>query len=157
MATEAVTKVIEECAQKMGYESLKRQQKEAIFWFVQKRDVFVTLPTGFGKSICYGCLPMVFDLIKQRKGSIVVVISPLIALMKDQVATFLSRGVSAVRAGDCDINTSQKIMDGEYQLIFFSPEAILCRQKWRKMLLTELYQERLIGLVIDEAHCVKKW
>ena len=148
MATEAVTKVIEECAQKMGYESLKRQQKEAIFWFVQKRDVFVTLPTGFGKSICYGCLPMVFDLIKQRKGSIVVVISPLIALMKDQVATFLSRGVSA---GDCDINTSQKM---EYQLIFFSPEAILCRRKWRKMLLTELYQERL---VIDEAHCVKKW
>jgi ATP-dependent DNA helicase RecQ len=100
---------------------------------------------------------MVFDSIQQRKGSIVVNISPLIALMKDQVATFLSKGVSAVRAGDCHISTSQKIMEGEYQLVFFSPEAILCRRKWRKMLLTEVYQEKLVGLLIDEAHCVKKW
>ena len=68
MATEAVTKVIEECAQKMGYESLKRQQKEAIFWFVQKRDVFVTLPTGFGKSMSK-CHMTLRDVIEIRAAS----------------------------------------------------------------------------------------
>ena len=47
-ATEALEK--EKCGKKMGYETLKEQQKEAILSFLQKRDVFVTLPTGFGKS-----------------------------------------------------------------------------------------------------------
>ena len=61
--------------------------------------MFVSLPTGFGKSLCYGVLPFVFDLKRfgdmTLRRSIVVVISPLIALMKDQVATFSEKGIIA--------------------------------------------------------------
>lgn len=62
-----------------------------------------------------------------------------------------------MRVGDCSPETSRKILEGEYQLVFISPEAVLSRRKWRKMLLSHVYQNNLIALVIDEAHCVKKW
>ena len=59
------------------------------------RDVFVALPTGYGKSLCYCCLPRVVDLVRSvEKQSIVVVVSPLIALMKDQVAACHSKGLT---------------------------------------------------------------
>uniref|UniRef100_A0A1X7TS72 DNA 3'-5' helicase n=1 Tax=Amphimedon queenslandica TaxID=400682 RepID=A0A1X7TS72_AMPQE len=64
-------------------------------------------------------------------------------------------GVSAVPVGDRFPERSRKILEGEYQLVFISPEALLSRRKWRKMLLTDVYQNNLIALVIDEAHCVK--
>ena len=124
-----------------------------MLFFLQKRDVFVILPTGFGKSLCFGCLPSVFDCLK-GKGSIVIVISPLIALMKDQVEGFQRRGVSAVRVGDCSPEISKQIRSREYQLVFVSREAILSIRKW---LLSEVYQRNLVALVIDKAHCVKKW
>ena len=60
------------------------------------RDVFVALPTGYGKSLCYCCLPRVVDLVRSvEKQSIVVVVSPLITLMKDQVAAYHSKGLTA--------------------------------------------------------------
>ena len=52
------------------------------------RDVFAVLPTGYGKSLCYGCLPLVFDRLHDgEERSIVVVVSPLIAIMKDQASS----------------------------------------------------------------------
>ena len=53
--------------------------------FVDGRDVFVMLPTGSGKSLCYTALPSVFDILRGKDGHIVIVVSPLVALMKDQV------------------------------------------------------------------------
>ena len=60
--------------------------------------------------------------------------------MKDQVEGFQRRGVSAVRVGDCSPEISEQIRSGEYQLVFVSPEAILSHRKWRKMLLSDVYQ-----------------
>ena len=57
-------------------------------------DVFVSLPTGSGKSVCYGILPIVFDLLREKPGSVVVVVSPLISLMKDQVVSMKKKGES---------------------------------------------------------------
>ena len=59
--------------------------------------MFVALPTGYGKSLCYCCLPRVVDLVRsvEKQSSIVVVVSPLIALMKDQVAACHSKGLTA--------------------------------------------------------------
>ena len=53
--------------------------------FLEGNDVFAVLPTGYGKSLCYTCLPVAFDLMNETEGSIVVVITPLTAIMKDQV------------------------------------------------------------------------
>ena len=124
--------IIERCVMKMGYDNVKGEQMTAILMFLKRRDVFVVLPTGFGKSLCYGSLPWIFDSIKERNGSIVVVISPLIALMKDQVEGFLQRGVSAVRAGDCSNEVTEEISRGKYQLIYISPEALLFKKEVAK-------------------------
>ena len=149
--------MIDESVKSMGYSSLKPEQRRAITLFVQHKDIFVILPTGYGKSLCYGCLPLVFDLLDKRQGSIIVVVSPLIALMKDQVGKFMSKGLHAVRIGNCTTEVEHQIKNGEYQLVFVSPEAILVRSKWRRMLGNGIYQDKLVGLVIDEAHCVRTW
>ena len=108
----------------------------------------------------YACLPATFDaLCGVEKRSIVVVVSPLIALMKDQVASFTSKGVSATYVG-CESVTSemeQAIMQGSYQLIFISPESLLGSRRWCHNLQKEPFVSNLVAFVIDEAHCVKKW
>ena len=66
-------------------------------------DVFAALPTGYGKSLCYGCLPGIFDSICSCEGSTVIIVSPLSALMKDQVESFRMKGVtSAYVTSDTD-------------------------------------------------------
>ncbi len=71
----------------LGYSEMKLQQLQVVEAFVKGYDVFGVLPTGYGKSLCYACLPLVFDTLHQKpQGSaIVLVVSPLIAIMKDQV------------------------------------------------------------------------
>ena len=67
-------------ASELGYPQLKPEQADVIEAFVNGRDVFAVLPTGYGKSLCYGCLPVVFDkLLGKLDGdrSIVVVVSPM--------------------------------------------------------------------------------
>ena len=65
------------------YDSLKTEHR-AVTAFASGRDVFIALPTGFGKSLCYGCLPCVFDCLKGTESkSVVVVVTPLLALMED--------------------------------------------------------------------------
>lgn len=64
----------------LGLPSVKPEQLEVVAGFL-KRDVFVVLPTGFGKSACYQCLPLVYD----ANPTIVLVVTPLTAIMKDQV------------------------------------------------------------------------
>ena len=87
-------------ASSLGFK-LKLQQEQSILQFVKGTDVFISLPTGFGKTLCYILLPPVFDLLRGvEKKSIVLVISPLIALMEDQVASIRSLGISAVYVSD---------------------------------------------------------
>ncbi len=77
--------------QKMGYDCATDDQTKVVEAFVFGKDVFVSLPTGSGKSLCYACLPHVFDALRCRveetliHHSIVVVVSPLSSLMQDQV------------------------------------------------------------------------
>ena len=91
----------------------------------------MALPTGYGKSLCYGCLPGAFDRLRRSKAkSIVVVISPLVALMKDQVNNFASTGLSAGYVSE-DSSHEMKlgVLPGAYQLVFFSLEAVLNQKK----------------------------
>ena len=79
--------------------------------------------------------------------------------MKDQVTSLMSKGVKGVYVTTCSeiIENVDKIHEGYYQVVFFSPEALLCDDSWRDMLQTPVYQENVIALVVDEAHLVKKW
>ena len=75
--------------------------------------------------------------------------------MKDQVKSLKSRGVDAVYAGeDCDMD---RVSEGGYPIIFVSPEALMTNSTWRDVLLSEVHQKHLVAVVVDEAHCVKKW
>ena len=145
----------------LGYMSLKEKQLEVITSFLSGRDVFAALPTGYGKSLCYGCLPLARDRLLGTQGSIVLVVSPLIALMKDQVQSFRKRGVSAAYVtsdGDVECEDMKAgILEGKYQLVFLSPEQLINNRRFRCMCQSEYYQDKLIALVVDEAHCVKKW
>ena len=117
-------RLLVDCVKTMGYTSIKREQKEVIM----QRMFLLYSPLSL-VSVCSTdvCLRFI-----QKKTSIVVVVSPLIALMNDQVESFLAKGVSAVRVDSCEDN--KKIIDGEYQLVFISPEAVLLKRKWRRML-----------------------
>ena len=117
----------------------------------------MSLPTGSGKSLCYAVLPAVFDILHHSDSSaaMVIVVSPLISLMKDQVAAFQKKGVKAVHITPSDSETLLSVMAADFQLIYISPETLLTDREWRDVLQSPLFQKNLVGLVIDEAHCVK--
>ena len=80
---------------KLGVENLKDKQQEAVEAFVNESDTFVSLPTGYGKSLCYSILPLVFDSLRGTTGrSIVICVSPLTALMMDQRRQYAPRGLA---------------------------------------------------------------
>jgi len=81
-----IKSAVDKAAEHLGYREVKDLQWKVIFEVMSGRDVFAVLPTGYGKSLCYGCLPLAFDeLYKPAKPSIVCVISPLTAIIEDQV------------------------------------------------------------------------
>ena len=149
--------IVEQAVKSLGYRELKYEQKKAILDFISGKDVFIALPTGFGKTLIYCCLPRVFDLLLEydTPTSIMVVVSPLKALMEDQVCSFKALGLSAAYVGEKSVNT-ERFITGKVQIVVISPES-LGKGIWRDMLRSEVYQERLVALVIDEAHLVKNW
>eukprot|EP00794_Sanderia_malayensis_P014543 gene14543-16046_t len=140
--------------------SLHNEQEQALREFFSGKDVFVNLPTGFGKSMIFQAIPVVADLlgIKPRNTSIVVVISPLIALMNDQVKYLQHLGISATSVtdenGDCTI---EDIMNGKYTHIYGSPECLLSTSVWRGLFKCKRMQTCLVGVAVDEAHCISQW
>ena len=90
--------VIERAVQQLGYANVKSEQLKVVTGIVEGRDVFAVLPTGYGKSLCYACLPIVFDQLQlndadtvagENGKSIVAVVTPLTAIMEDQVLILL--------------------------------------------------------------------
>ena len=84
-------------AKSLGYANLKPEQKSVLKAFVGGSDIFVALPTGYGKSLCYALLPLIFDMRRGlvKRTSICMMVSPLIALMKDQSTSFTAKGISS--------------------------------------------------------------
>ena len=139
----------------MGYPQLKMEQKKSIEEFMKGNDVVVILPTGYGKTACYTCLPDAFNIYFSKENSIIIVVSPLTALIKDQVDhlnKYISVGyVDAESSPDVKANVNK----GKYSILYLSPELLVTT--WRNLFSNSEYEERLVGLVIDEAHCVVKW
>ena len=133
-----------------GYESFRPLQQEIIQSVLDGRDTLALLPTGGGKSVC-------FQVPALAKDGLCVVISPLIALMKDQVENLNRRGIKAVaihsgmnrRAIDITLDNCRF---GDTKFLYVSPERIR----------TEIFLERFKGmnvnlLTVDEAHCISQW
>ena len=153
----AIQKALTKATESLAYSSLRQQQDQAVTAFMQGSDVFICLLTGSGKSLCYTILPAVYDALQNTKSSIVVVVSPLIALMKDQVHATKERGMRTVFVGDCDEEETANVCAGSYQLVYLSPKVLLTNEILRDMLLCPVYTNNLVALVVDEAQCVKKW
>ncbi|XP_070564310.1 ATP-dependent DNA helicase RecQ-like [Ptychodera flava] len=163
MATSEQRRDYSDALKKLGYSHLKEFQRRVIDGYVDGRDVFVSVPTGSGKSMTYEVAPFVLDSIKFTAGkidtantkSIVLVVSPLIALMKEQVNNLESRGIKAVCVTDSESLTQKGIANGNYNILFGSPEAFL--SKFRRTLLSQEYRSRIGAIFVDESHCIKKW
>ena len=76
--------------------------------------------------------------------------------MKDQVSALSAKRLAVGCVTSESSGTRYKI-NGLYQLVFFSPEALLGVHRWRQMLQGELYSQRIVAFIVDEAHCAKKW
>jgi ATP-dependent DNA helicase RecQ len=134
-----------------GYDSFRPRQEQIVRVLAAGRDVCVVMPTGGGKSLCYQ-LPAVLS--EKRTA---VVISPLIALMQDQVAQLRQIGIPAVFLNSSVAETErhelkQNAMAGEYRLMYVSPERVLMHgtADWLKKVPVSFF-------AIDEAHCISEW
>ena len=139
---------------RFGHEGFRPRQREAVDAALRGEDVFVLMPTGGGKSLCYQ-LPAVMT-----RGTTVVV-SPLIALMEDQVRGLWANGVSAAllhsgldAAESNDLET--RIERGEFDLVYLSPERLV-GAKGRRLLRAMLRRGAIDRFAIDEAHCISEW
>ena len=115
-----------------GIESLNKHQEDAIKYVVEeKKDVFVNLPTGFGKSLIYQALPLVYSCLQSTvEKNIIVVISPLTSLMKDQVMRLISLDITAISLAEITTEKQcNEVKNGDYSVVFGSPELWLGDEK----------------------------
>ncbi|MEM6472774.1 MAG: RecQ family ATP-dependent DNA helicase [Planctomycetota bacterium] len=140
--------------QYFGYPSFRDGQLEIIEHLSCGRHAMVVMPTGMGKSLCYQ-IPAL--QLRQGDGCLVLVLSPLIALMQDQVDALQKRGIDATFINSSlDRETRNERYDaiarGEYRLVYVTPE------RFRKPDFCEaILQRRVSLLAVDEAHCVSQW
>jgi ATP-dependent DNA helicase RecQ len=137
-----------------GYDSFRGAQAEIVDHVTAGGDALVLMPTGGGKSLCYQ-LPALL-----REG-VAIVVSPLIALMQDQVDALLQAGVKAAFLNSSQdyataSATERRLLAGELDLLYVAPERLLTERFLGQ--LEHLHGQRRVALfAIDEAHCVSQW
>jgi len=136
--------------QTFGYDSFRPLQEEIIADALAGRDVFALLPTGGGKSLC-------FQLPALLREGLTVVVSPLIALMKDQVDALTATGIPATFLnstlnGDAARARFRGLHRGEYRLLYAAPERLMLPG-----FADNLRAWNVTQLAIDEAHCISEW
>ena len=145
-----MNKVFEVLHKYYGYNSFRKGQYEIINNILSKRDTFCILPTGGGKSICYQIPALLFN-------GVTIVISPLIALMKDQVDNLRANGIKAeyinsTQSLESIDNIMEMCRNGGVKLLYIAPERLeneFFKRKLRRLNISQL--------AIDEAHCVSMW
>lgn len=133
-----------------GYSDFIYPQEEVVQSVLEKKDTFAILPTGGGKSLCYQLPAVLLE-------GVTLVISPLIALMQDQVKTLNKKGISAALvsshlSSDEISDTLFKCQQGAIKLLYVSPERLL-----NKYFIQSLYELNINLITVDEAHCISEW
>jgi ATP-dependent DNA helicase RecQ len=133
-----------------GYDSFRGPQQAIVEQVIEGGDALVLMPTGGGKSLCY----QIPAIVRQGTG---IVVSPLIALMQDQVDALHEAGVAAAYLNSSQDNETQReverqLMAGELDLLYVAPERLLTPR-----LLGLLERTEVALFAIDEAHCVSQW
>lgn len=133
-----------------AYDSFREPQEEIITNILNKKDIIGILPTGTGKSLCYQLPAIFFD-------NMTIVISPLVALMKDQVDTFNARGVPATSLNS-HLTPKQmrerieEIKDERYKVIYIAPEKLFSED-----FVDVITTLKIDHIAVDEAHCISQW
>ncbi len=133
-----------------GFSQFRGSQEQIIDTVIQGRDVLALLPTGGGKSLCYQVPAM-------AKDGLCIVVSPLIALIQNQVDALKNKGIKALAlTGGISFNEVIDLLDnclyGNYKFLYLSPERL------QQELVQERIQQMNVNLIaIDEAHCISQW
>ncbi len=124
-------------------------------WFTFSMEVMLWPYSQQVLAKVYQPLPIVSEKLGRPKSgkAIIVIVSPLVALMDDQVKEAAKLGLCAAQLG---VHNDREIMEGNFSLIFGSPESWILNPKWRAMLASTLYQDNLVTVVVDEAHVAYK-
>ncbi|MBS0198128.1 MAG: RecQ family ATP-dependent DNA helicase [Planctomycetes bacterium] len=146
--------MLDALAQYWGYTSLRPVQEEAISLAMSGRDSLVVMPTGGGKSLCYQIPPLI-------QGRLSVVVSPLIALMKDQVdgLRLIGYPAAALHSGqeqDDQREVWRAVDDGSLRLLFIAPERLLMPGMLSRLARANNGRGP-VAFAIDEAHCISQW
>jgi ATP-dependent DNA helicase RecQ len=137
-----------------GYDSFRPGQRQIIEDALSKRDLLIVMPTGGGKSLC-------FQLPALIKNGLTVVVSPLIALMQDQVAALRDNGIAATFLNSSLTayqvrSREEAILNGKVKLLYVAPERLIS-ERFLPFLDLVNHQISISTFAIDEAHCVSEW
>jgi ATP-dependent DNA helicase RecQ len=137
-------------ADRFGFDSFRPGQEEVVTALLEGRSALAVFPTGGGKSLCYQLPALVLE-------GVTVVVSPLIALMKDQIDFLTGRGIDAARLdSSLDVAELRSVDDrlraGTLKLLYVSPERFN-----NERFLAQLERTRIALFAVDEAHCISEW
>ncbi len=137
-------------AEQFGFDSFRPGQQQVVEALLAGRSALAVFPTGGGKSLCYQLPALLLD-------GVTIVVSPLIALMKDQIDFLTRRGVDAARLDsslgpDEARDVSNRLRDGRLRLLYVAPERFN-----NERFLAQLEATKIALFAVDEAHCISEW
>ena len=133
-----------------GFDEFRPGQEEIVDDLLTNRHVLAVMPTGSGKSLCYQVPALV-------KGGLTIVVSPLVALMQDQVAALKFAGVAAETINssasrEANVDIWQRVAAGDVRILYLAPERLMTER-----MISALQRLDVNLIAVDEAHCISQW
>jgi superfamily II DNA helicase RecQ len=165
-ALRAIPLAVTTLTREFGLKAFRLKQEQVISRVLTGGSATVVFPTGGGKSLCYQIPALVFsevdklaDIRGEKDGGITLVVSPLIALMKDQVDALVRRGIKAAvldstKSREEYLHTAEMLRNGELKLLYCAPERLNNEGFVEQM---KYVRGGIRLLAVDEAHCISEW